>query len=147
MAGQRIDIIHYCTPQFYTIPFSELPALRNIAPEYRHAFQIDEDGSYLHWPHDDIHIDIDTLEYHTNPEYRKKADLKRLQYNRTFGDSLKRLRKKAGLRQCDIPGLSARQVRRIENGETPITAGALEKLEAGLNRGTDEPPRRDPHGN
>lgn len=105
-----------CSFQFYNIPFTELPALRKISPKNRNSFVIDEDGSFLHWPNDDIHIDIDTLEYHTNPEYRKKADLKRLQYNRKFGDTLKQLRKKAGLRQCDIPGLSARQVRRIENG-------------------------------
>ena len=118
--------------QFYNIPFAELPALRKISQENRNSFVIDEDGSFLHWPHDDIHIDIDTLEYNTNPEYRNKADLKRLQHNRKFGITLKQLRNKAGLRQSDIPGLSARQVRRIENGETPITSGTLEKMSAAL---------------
>ena len=132
-----------CSFRFYHIPFAGLPVLGKISPENRNSFVIDEDGSFLHWPHDDIHIDIDTLEYHTNPVYRKKADLKRLQYNQKFGDFLKRLRKETGLRQSDIPGLSARQVRRIENGETPVTAGALEKLAAvmriiaGENRRTD----------
>ena len=123
-----------CSFQFYNIPFTELPALRKISLENRNRFEIDEDGSFLYWPHDDIHIDIDTLEYHTNPEYRKKADLKRLQYNRNFGDTLKQLRNEAGLRQSDIPGLSARQMRRIENGETPITAATMEKLAAVLGK-------------
>lgn len=123
-----------CSFQFYNIPFAVLPALRKLSPVNRNSFVIDEDGSFLYWPHDDIHIDIDTLKYHTNPKYRKKADLKRLQYNRKFGDTLKQLRKEASLRQSDIPGLSARQVRRIENGETPVTAGTLEKLAAALGK-------------
>lgn len=123
-----------CSFQLYNIPFAELPALRKISQENRNSFVIDEDGSFLHWPHDDIHIDIDTLEYQTNPEYRRNADLKRLQHNRKFGITLKQLRNKAGLRQSDIPGLSARQVRRIENGETPITSGTLEKMSAALGK-------------
>lgn len=127
-----------CSFKFYKIPFAELPALRKISLENHRTFEIDEDGSFLHWPHDDIHIDIETLEYHTNPEYRKKADLKRLQYNRQFGDSLKRLRKESGLHQRDIPGLSARHVRRIENGETPVTADALEKIVAALGMSVEQ---------
>lgn len=127
-----------CSFKFYKIPFAELPALHRVAPINRNTFDIDKDGSYIHWEQDDIHIDIDTLEYHTNPEYRKKADLKRLKYHRQFGDSLKHLRKEAGLRQGDIPGLSARQVRRIENGESTVSVGALEKLAKAMGMSMEE---------
>ena len=121
-----------CSFSFYRVRFKDLKSLRQVAPENHTVFNIDEDGSYIHWPEEDIHLDIDTLEYNTNEKYRKKADILKLQYHQHFGRFLKSLRKKAGLRQSDVPDLSARQIRRIENGETPVTVGALEKIAAAL---------------
>src|SRR5690625_664778 len=73
-----------CSFSFYRVRFGDLKALRHIAPENRPLFRIDEDGSYIHWPDEDIHMDIDTLEYYTNEEYRKKADILKLQYLSQF---------------------------------------------------------------
>lgn len=121
-----------CSFKLYTLSFREIPALRLIDNKNRADFIIDEDGSFIHWPDADIHLDIETLEYHTNEEYRRKADLKKLQYQVRAGLALKQLRENANLRQSHIDGLSARQVRRIENGESPMTLQSLEKFASAL---------------
>ena len=117
-----------CSFKMYILSFREIPALRLIDNKNRADFIIDEDGSFIHWPDADIHLDIDTLEYHTDEEYRRKADLKKLQYQLQVGSTLKTLRVENNLRQDGIEGLSARQVRRIENGESPMTLQSLEKF-------------------
>jgi DNA-binding Xre family transcriptional regulator len=131
VADGRLYVIS-CSLRMYAIAFEELPALRRINIGMRCDFVIEEDGSFIHWPDYDIHLDLEMLEYHTNEEYRKKADLERLQYHKQLGRALKKLRESSGRRQSDIPGLSARQVRRIENGETPVTLQSLEKIARGL---------------
>lgn len=127
-----------CSFRLYNVRFEDLPALRRISASNRGNFVIDEDGSYLHWPQEDIHLDIDMLEYHTDKVYRKEADLKRLRYHRQTGLILKKIREETGLRQSDIEGLSARQVRRIENGEAPLTVKAQEKIAAALDLEMDQ---------
>ena len=47
-----------------------------------------------------------------------------------FGEAIYIVRKKAGLRQPDIKGLSERQVRRIENGERPRVGSLGRRAEA-----------------
>lgn len=45
------------------------------------------------------------------------------------------MRERRGLTQGDIPGLSERQVRRLENEESRLTLAAARKLAAGRRQG------------
>ena len=66
-----------------------------------------------------MHIDMDTIRSFVDKEFREELKMKALAADRRFGEAISIVRKKAGLRQSDIKGLSERQVRRIENGERP----------------------------
>lgn len=50
-------------------------------------------------------------------------------FNKTYGSASRKLRREKGLRQSDVPGLTARQVGRIESGHR-ATRSALQKLAA-----------------
>lgn len=116
-----------CALDRLEVSFDEIPALHHIPETYRTSFSITGDGSYLHWPEPDIHLDIDAIRYTIDPVWRTRHDIARASHNRPFGQGIVAVRKAHGLRQSDINGLSARQLRRIEQGGQP-TVKALETL-------------------
>jgi hypothetical protein len=90
----------------------------SVRPADREKFEIDEDGSFLHWSEPDIHLDLDTFRVAINPSASKRAfDAKAIR-NIRYGKAIARLRLEKGLKQSAIPGLSERQVRRFERGES-----------------------------
>ncbi|ELS47979.1 DUF2442 domain-containing protein, partial [Microcystis aeruginosa] len=54
-------LISRCDFDELEIPFASMPALQRIPLEERENFIIAEDGSYIHWPVVDIHLDIAAL--------------------------------------------------------------------------------------
>lgn len=73
---------------------------------------------------------VDALLYEYDPEFRRASSKKRLQEDRSFGASLRRLRKQRGFRREDFePDLSAKTVARIEQGKvTRIQKTTLDSL-------------------
>jgi len=59
----------------------------------------------------------DAILYEGDPAYRRSVNARRRAEERTFGASLRRLRSQRRLRQSDFPGVAARTIIRIENGE------------------------------
>jgi DNA-binding Xre family transcriptional regulator len=60
---------------------------------------------------------VDAILYENDHKYRRRALKRRLQEDRSFGASLRRLRKQRGLRREDFaPELSAKTISRIEQG-------------------------------
>lgn len=108
-----------CSLKEYDIPFNAVEALKSIPTEERSQFIIAEDGSYLHWPSSDIHLDLDALRYATDQKWRKKVDLERATHHARFGSAVAAVRKEHRLNQSDIKGVSERQIRRIEKGCVP----------------------------
>lgn len=106
-----------CALDKYEVGFDEIPALKRIAKEERRHFTISDDGSYIHWPADDIHLGIEAFRIALDPTYREEAFGQRAVHDRRYGAAIATLRQRLGLRQSDIDGLSDRQVRRIEGGE------------------------------
>ena len=106
-----------CDAQSYVLSFDEMPAIRTVGPGDRSLFEIAEDGSYLHWPAADVHLDIETIRAQTDAEYRERLLVERAEREGRIGRAIALLRREAGLRQGDVAGLSERQVRRIEKGE------------------------------
>ena len=80
-------------------------------------------------PASGVDLDLEALRYYTDAEpRRRRADRERLARSEQFGAAVATVRGRHGLRQTDVEGLSARQVRRIEKGESEASASALEKL-------------------
>jgi len=59
----------------------------------------------------------DVILYEGDPVYRRRVNARRRAEERTYGASLRRLRRQRRLRQSDFPGVAARTILRIENGE------------------------------
>ena len=118
-----------CALQPYEIAFDAMAALKRIPVAERANFSVDEDGSYIHWPHPDIHIDLDAIRVAIDPEERAKAQAAKALHDGRYGAAIAKLRLEKNLKQTDIEGLSERQVRRIEKGEG-TTYEALRRLAA-----------------
>jgi hypothetical protein len=121
-------LVRACDFKFYAVPFNSLKALSKIEPGNRARFKIASDGSYLHWPDHDIHLDLETFRYAIDPEWRAKKERARLLHNQRFGTAVAELRVESGLRQSDFEGVSEREIRRIEKGETLPHSSTLEIL-------------------
>jgi hypothetical protein len=116
-----------CALRPYEIAFDGTPSLKRIPAAARRSFAVDEDGSYIHWPGPDIHLDLDAIRAAADPEARARAEAAKAVHDSRYGVAIARLRFRAGLKQSQIKGLSERQVRRIEKGEG-TTCEALRRL-------------------
>jgi len=116
VADDRLFIIS-CALDRYEVPFDKVPALKSIPKADRRRFDVDEDGSYVHWPGPDIHVDLDAIRAAIEPEWRARAIAVKATHDRRYGAAIAKLRTTKGLKQSEITGLSERQVRRIEKGE------------------------------
>lgn len=126
VADDRLIIVS-CEPKTYEIRFDQMSALRKIAPPQRNSFEIAEDGSFVWWPSADIHLDLDAIRTVTDPTWRKRAERRRRTHGREYGAAIGALRKDHGLRQTDIPGVSERQLRRIEESGA-VSVRSMEQL-------------------
>jgi hypothetical protein len=109
-------LLRSCALEHYDVGFSELPALAGLPPTRRADFSLDSDGSFLHWEEGDIHVGLEALRYAVDADFRLQTDLRRLSFDRRFGEAIASLRNDHGLRRSDISGVSAREVARIESG-------------------------------
>ena len=106
-----------CDHTLFRVGFEEMSALKRIPEEQRSSFTLSSEGSYIHWPEADVHIDLDAVRYLKDDMWREKKDRERLMSDIRFGEAVAAFRKQCGLKQADIQGLSERHVRRIEKGE------------------------------
>lgn len=120
-----------CAGERLEIPFDQVPALRRLSKEERPRLLVSPDGSYIHWPKPDIHLDIDAIRARLDPEWAAQATLRKLEHDGNLGGALRALRESAGLTQSQIPGLSERQARRTEKGES-ISSASLRCYAQGL---------------
>lgn len=118
-----------CALQPYEVAFDSMPSLMRIPVVERGSFVVDVDGSYIHWPSPDIHLDLDAIRAAIDPEVRARAEAARALHDSRYGTAVSKLRLRMGLKQSEIKGLSERQVRRIEKGEG-TTYEALRRLAA-----------------
>lgn len=125
--GDQLDVLT-CALERLEVPFDKIPALKALPVERRSNFEIDEVGSFIHWPEQDVHIDVDVVRYAIDDKWRVKCDLERLSHNRDFGKAIASLRKEYNLRQHDIESLTDRQVRRIESGVARPSVATLRIL-------------------
>src|SRR5207248_101218 len=116
-----------CALRPYEVAFDRMPSLARIPCTERAHFTVDEDGSYIHWPDSDIHIDLDAIRVALDPDAHARAEAVKAVHERRYGAAIAKLRLRMGLKQSEIKGLSERQVRRIEKGDG-TTYEALRRL-------------------
>lgn len=111
------------------VPLTALPTkLRNASLRRRENFKIDEYGEYIYWPDLDVHMGWPQFEQAVNPMARLVAEQKSHDFNRRYGEAIRKLREDEELSQKDISGLNDRTIRRIEQGHTRVTGNAIKKL-------------------
>lgn len=117
-----------CALDTFEVSFDDLPALKGVPKSERSAFVLDSDGSNLHWPGPDIHLNIDSFRYILDSKYRREADSRKLAHNKQFGKAVATLRKKHGYKQSNVPNISERTMRGIENEGARPSAKTIQKL-------------------
>lgn len=98
------------------VPFDDFPPSGTSVPNFAKLAVVEYGtavafGEYL--------ATADAILYRHDPKYRKKAKGRRLEKDDTLGGSIRRLRMLRGLSQSDFePEISAKQIARIESGQT-----------------------------
>lgn len=97
-----------------TVPFSALaPSGDGIAPNLS-AFSVTDYGHTVKLG--EYEAATDAILYEFDPQYRRRIARERRQAERSFGASLRRLRKQRGLRREDFSPLAPKTIARIEQG-------------------------------
>jgi hypothetical protein len=110
------------------VPLEKLPALAKCSKEELDNFKIDEDGVFIYWPDEDIHLGWEQFEQAVDKQSCLKAKQQSDEFNRAYGVAIRNIREAHKLLQSNIKGLTPRQIRRIETGECRATYNALCKL-------------------
>ena len=114
--------------QRLNIPAVELAQYLGNQVECIKTFEIDEDGSYLYWPHADVHLGWEQFQGIVNPTSLVAAQQKSAAFNLEYGAAIRGLRVVRGLKQSDIKGIADRHLRRIEHGQMAATSSVLKAL-------------------
>jgi len=110
------------------VPLGKLPVLAECSKEARYNFNIDEDGVFIYWPEEDIHLGWEQFEQAVDKQSCLKAKQQSDEFNRAYGAAIRKTRETHKLLQSNIKGLTPRQLRRIETGQCRATYNALCKL-------------------
>ena len=127
-ASENMLIVMGCDLNFWQVSFGAITGLDKLPSSERNNFEIDHDGSYLHWQWNDVHVDLEDIKAGVDPEFKNNLYFEKLKYNQYLGKAISQVRKAHNLNQNDIPGLSARHLRRIENEGYQVTIDVLKKL-------------------
>ena len=110
------------------VPISSINTLRGQPRAVLRDFEIDPDGSFVHWPDLDVHLGWNQFLQAVDPEELRRAQQRAAGYNTRYGAAIRKVREEAGISQSKIDGLTERQLRRIEQGECRVTRTALATL-------------------
>ena len=132
MASASVDngklVVWSCEPKRYVVALSEVPALARLSEKDAARFRLSPSGSRLHWRQGDIDLDLASVRYYADPKARQAQRKARREEASRYTAAIRAFRKERGLTQSSIPGLTDRQLRRIEHGENIPQIGTLAKL-------------------
>jgi hypothetical protein len=123
-------IVWSCEPRRYAVAASEIPALARVSPSALADFEVSETGSCIHWKDGDVDLDLEGIRAYADPEARRQHEAARRKDAARYAGAIRKFREEHGLKQTDIKGLSERQVRRLEGGDTFPHSSTLNKLAA-----------------
>jgi len=123
-------VVWDCEPARYEVAVSEIPALAVMTPKALGTFSISASGSRMHWPDADVDINLDTIRERADPKVRRSHQAMQRRDAARYAGAIRQFREERGLKQTDITGLSERQMRRIEEGNSIPHSETLKKLSA-----------------
>lgn len=129
-------VVLTCGLDVLEVPFDAHPALRRLPDHERPRVHLSDVGHRLSWLDGQIEVDLDGLRYAVDPDYREAVAMTALFRGAVYGAAVRAVRREHRLRQTDVDGLSARQVRRIEQDGT-TSLPALRALAAAHGLDTD----------
>lgn len=91
------------------------PSGNGTAPDFG-DFEVTDFGQTVRLG--DYEASVDAILYEHDAEYRRRARKRERATDRSFGACLRRLRLQKGVARDDFPGVSDKQIARIERGET-----------------------------
>jgi hypothetical protein len=121
-------IVWSCEPKRYEVPVRSIPALARLRTAER--LRVTRSGSRIHWDAGDVDVDLETIRELADPDVLRAHEAKRRLDAARYGRAIRVVRESHGLTQSEIPGLSERQVRRLEDGDVVPHAATLAKLAA-----------------
>lgn len=134
MASASVDdgelVVWSCEPKRYVVALSEVPALASLTEKDSARFCLSPSGSRLHWRPSDIDLDLASVRFYADPKTRQAQTRARREEASRYTGAIRAFRRERGLTQSSIPGLTDRQVRRIEQGENIPQIETLTKLAA-----------------
>jgi len=98
-----------------TIPIEWFTARSSLAKPDVAKFAITDYGQTVRLG--DYEAATDALLYEFDEGYRSRAKKRKLNEDTSIGGAIRRLRLQKGLRQRDFPGVTAKEIARIERGE------------------------------
>jgi hypothetical protein len=132
MASASMDdgrlIVWSCEPRRFEIPVAEIPVLAGMLAVDLARFELSASGSRVRWPHADVDINLETIREHADPEVRRKHETRARLEAARYAGAIRHFREERGLKQSDIEGLTDRQVRRLEEGDTVPQIDTLRRL-------------------
>ena len=121
-------VVWSCEPKRYEVRASEIPVLARMNAAELATLELSESGSALHWDANDVDLNLDGILYYVDPKVRREQDKASREEAARYAGAIRSLREERELTQADIPGLTERQVRRVEQGESTPRSGTLQKL-------------------
>jgi hypothetical protein len=121
-------VVWSCEPKRYEVGIDEVPALAQLGRERLGRLEVSTSGSRLRFPDVDVDLDLDAIRAYADPEVRKAVEASLRSEASRYADAIRQFREERGLTQRSIAGLSERQVRRLEEGETLPHSETLTKL-------------------
>jgi DNA-binding transcriptional regulator YiaG len=123
-------LVWSCEPRLYACRLEAIPVLAKLSKDQRSLFEVSDSGSRIHWPKADVDLDLDGIRYWADPQFRRAKQKQAREAAKSYGAAIRALRTELGLKQSAIPGLSEREIRRLEAGERQPHASTLETLAA-----------------
>lgn len=121
-------IVWSCEPRRYEVGFADIPVLAALPSGARGSFTVSASGSRIHWEQGDVDLNLDTVREYVDPKVRQRHEALRRREGARYADAIRQLRVERGVKQSEIAGMSERQVRRLEKGDTTPQSGTLNKL-------------------
>jgi DNA-binding transcriptional regulator YiaG len=127
ISGSKL-VVWTCEPQRLEVPVEAIPSIARMNPSSLSKFVVSESGSRIHWPDDDVDLTVEGIRAFADPQVRREQQAARRAEAALYAKAIRSLREQHGLRQSDISGLTERQVRRLEEGDTMPRVATLQKL-------------------
>jgi transcriptional regulator with XRE-family HTH domain len=130
-------VVWTCEPRRYEVPISTIPSLARMKPQALSNFKVSESGSRIHWDDGDVDLTGETIRAFADPRFRQQQETKHRHEAARYADAIRALREEHGLRQSSFKGLTEREVRRLEKGDTIPRIATLENLASGHDMAVD----------